>query len=389
VTGATELRWQQRAASPSPGADGGEVIPESDDAYQTRILEGVSRTFALTIPRLPARLARAVANAYLLCRIADTIEDEPSLPPPVKTRFSEQFIAVVAGDRPAEAFALDLTPRLSRTATEAERDLVANTARVIRITRSLSGPEQSAIERCVRIMAPGMSRFQRGRGTAGLRDTRELDRYCYCVAGVVGEMLTELFCAYSPRIALRRALLMGLAVSFGQGLQMTNILKDVWEDRGRGALWLPRDVFAARGFDLATLAETHRGPAFEAGLRALVAIARGHLGNALAYTLAIPRRERGIRVFCTLAWVMALLTLRNLQRRPGYASGADVKISRRAVKAAALATALSAPSNALLRLLFRAAAWGLPGPPRTRESAGNEASRDQATTAARERPRSP
>ena len=51
----------------------------SDEVYQDRILPYVSRTFALTIPQLPPALRTAVTNAYLLCRIADTIEDEPAL----------------------------------------------------------------------------------------------------------------------------------------------------------------------------------------------------------------------------------------------------------------------------------------------------------------------
>ena len=34
---------------------------------------------------------------------------------------------------------------------------------------------------------------------------------------------------------------------------MTNILKDVWDDRDRGACWLPQDVFLAAGFDLRSL----------------------------------------------------------------------------------------------------------------------------------------
>ena len=44
-----------------------------DEQFQENILQGVSRTFALTIPVLPQPLARVVSNAYLLCRIADTI----------------------------------------------------------------------------------------------------------------------------------------------------------------------------------------------------------------------------------------------------------------------------------------------------------------------------
>ena len=49
-------------------------------AYQAQSLQAVSRTFALTIPQLPEALRDAVGNGYLLCRIADTIEDDPDLP---------------------------------------------------------------------------------------------------------------------------------------------------------------------------------------------------------------------------------------------------------------------------------------------------------------------
>jgi len=59
----------------------------SDDQFQALLLEGVSRTFALTIPQLPEKLYGAVANAYLLCRIVDTIEDEVSLSPEQKKIF--------------------------------------------------------------------------------------------------------------------------------------------------------------------------------------------------------------------------------------------------------------------------------------------------------------
>jgi len=56
---------------------GSRAQPEDNLRYQSDILERVSRTFALTIPQLPFDLSKVVANAYLLCRIADTIEDDP------------------------------------------------------------------------------------------------------------------------------------------------------------------------------------------------------------------------------------------------------------------------------------------------------------------------
>ena len=51
--------------------------PEAD--YCTQVLSKVSRTFAPTIRMLPKRLYLPVTVAYLLCRIADTVEDETSL----------------------------------------------------------------------------------------------------------------------------------------------------------------------------------------------------------------------------------------------------------------------------------------------------------------------
>src|SRR3989338_2058261 len=46
-----------------------------DSDYSTRLLELVSRSFALCIPRLPAKVRLEVGNYYLLCRYLDSIED--------------------------------------------------------------------------------------------------------------------------------------------------------------------------------------------------------------------------------------------------------------------------------------------------------------------------
>ena len=325
---------------------------ELDLSYQTHILQGVSRTFALTIPQLPPPLSVVVSNAYLLCRIADTIEDEAGMSPERKRQFAEKFIGVLSGEVPAERFARELHPLLSNRALAAERDLVLNTPRVVRITRGFREPQIAALRQCVKIMSRGMAEFQQRRSLHGLHDLAHVDRYCYHVAGVVGEMLTELFCDYSPVIEGSRDDLLKLSVSFGQGLQMTNILKDIWEDRHRGACWLPRDVFQKRGFDLSALSPHRREPAFNQGLVELIGIAKPHLANALSYTLLIPRNETGIRRFCLWALGMAVLTLRKIHARLDFTSAAEVKIARRTVRATVLVTSLSANRDAVLRVLF-------------------------------------
>jgi farnesyl-diphosphate farnesyltransferase len=332
----------------------------SDTAYQDAILPHVSRTFALTIPQLPPPLRTAVTSAYLLCRIADTIEDEPALPPEQTLTYLERFTAVVNGSEAPQPLAQEVVAHLSERTLPAERELVRHMERVIRVTAALSQAEQAAIQRCIRLMCYGMHQFQRTASLRGLTTLGDLDSYCYYVAGVVGEMLTELFCAHSPQIELQHPGLRERAVSFAQGLQMTNILKDVWEDRSRGACWLPQEVFARHGVDLSQITPQADQPGFGEAMTELVAIAHAHLRNALDFTLLIPARERGIRRFCLWAIGLAVLTLRRIAGNPGFASGAEVKVSHSAVAMTQLFTSCALGSDWMLRRLFALAAHELP-----------------------------
>jgi farnesyl-diphosphate farnesyltransferase len=331
-------------------------------ALQERLLPGVSRTFALTIPQLPPGLRAVVTNAYLLCRTADTIEDEVALTVDQKQRFHDRFVAVVEGREAPEPFAADLAPLLSDVTLPAERELIRRAAAVVRVTHACAPRQRAAVERCVRIMCGGMPPFQRTTRLSGLADVAEMDRYCYCVAGVVGEMLTDLFCAYSPEIDARRPLLAPLATSFGQGLQMTNIIKDFWADRQRGVCWFPRDIFDRAGVDLATLVPGQETAALDAGLEELIGIAHAHLRNALAYTLGIPAHETGIRRFCLWALGLAVLTLRKIHHNRAFLAGHEVKVSRRTVRATVIATSVAVRGDWLLTRLFQQSAAVLPLP---------------------------
>jgi farnesyl-diphosphate farnesyltransferase len=332
----------------------------SDEVYQDQILPHVSRTFALTIPQLPADLRTAVTCAYLLCRIADTIEDEPALSPPETLAYLQRFSEMLFGRGDPKPLAREIAPRLSERTLAAERDLVCNMERVVAVLAQLNAPQRAAIQRCVELMCRGMPRFQFSASLKGLARASDLDDYCYYVAGVVGEMLTDLFCDYSPQIARQRAALSAIAASFAQGLQMTNILKDVWEDRGRGACWLPQEVFTRHGVDLGDVTSEPFDPRFGAGMRELVGVAHAHLRNALDYTLLIPSKETGIRRFCLWAIGLAVLTLRKIEHNPRFTAGAQVKVTRSAVAMTRLLTKVAGRSDGALRLLFAQAARGLP-----------------------------
>ena len=324
-----------------------------DEYFQKDILFGVSRTFALTIPQLPPILERAVANAYLLCRIQDTIEDDPDLSLEIKSDLSRQFVQVIASDGDAKLFAEALVQNLSAKTPRDEIKLIESTDKVIRITHDLKPVQKDAITKCVTKMAKGMMLYQDQESSDGLLDQDEMDQYCYFVAGVVGEMLTHIFCDYCPELADKKNYLLQLSVSFGQGLQMTNILKDIWTDKERGVCWLPQQTFQNYNIELSQVMPGEGGTQFELGLQDLLSLAAGHLKNALDFTLMLPRNQPGIRRFCLWALGMAILTLVKINKNPSFKSSSEAKISRRWVKITIGATSFLSCSNQYLKVLFK------------------------------------
>jgi farnesyl-diphosphate farnesyltransferase len=154
--------------------------------------------------------------------------------------------------------------------------------------------------------------------------------------------------------------MMRLAVSFGQGLQMTNILKDQWEDRSQGACWLPQDIFAEHGVCLAELHAGQQDANYAEASNEIIGIAHSHLRRALDYTLLIPATHPGLRRFCLWSVGLAVLTLRNLHDNLDFSSGNQIKVSHNAVAGVILLTKLTSKHNSSLRWIFTMAARQLP-----------------------------
>ncbi len=332
----------------------------TDSQYQDYILQGVSRTFALTIPQLSKELVQVVGNAYLWCRMADTIEDDPQLALALKGHFSDQLSSLLSSQESTDAWVTELQPHLHCDTAPAELDLIANSQRILRLFRAFRPAQQSIIQQCVATMVQGMMHYQAHQPHSGLPNMPAFNDYCYHVAGIVGEMLTLLYCDYSKGFKDNKAQLMPLSVSFGQGLQMTNILKDIWQDQGREICWLPQDVFSKYNIQLQDLSKQRTNPDFHQGVRELVAIAHGHLQDALRYTLLIPKAEQGYRNFCLWAIGMALLTLKNIYKQPDFQQSSQIKISRNKVKTIFVVTRFIGRSNSLVKLFFKRIARDLP-----------------------------
>jgi len=302
-----------------------------DELYQRAILESVSRTFALTIPLLPANLEKVVGNTYLLCRIVDTIEDAVCIDPKTKQVLSTLFVKTVLDSSYSEEFVKESLIALLHHPNHDEKDLIKNIPRILRVLQSCDEKQRHAVAQCVQIMSEGMSYFHVRQNQVGLEDLKEFEKYCYVVAGVVGEMLTTVFALHSAAFAKAISGRESLAIAFGQALQMTNILKDSPEDRLRGVSWKPKGIDQTE----------------------LLVIAHQKLEDSLRYIYCIPKSEPGIRQFCFLAFGLAVLTLKQIARRHQFQESAEVKLTRAQVSRFYIFTKIAVHSNFLMGLFFR------------------------------------
>jgi farnesyl-diphosphate farnesyltransferase len=320
--------------------------------FGNAVLPEVSRTFAISIRFLPGMLGRSVLTAYLLCRIADTIEDDGAASPERKAALLDGFLHCLDDAAAADAFPAQVQDIQGETA---HVDLLRHTDLVCVLFRSLPEKSRDRVAHWVRVMVHGMKKFvvlyPRG---IRIQTLAEYQEYCYYVAGTVGCMLTELWQLHAPSVGKAEfARLWEKCQQFGEALQTVNILKDIAHDaEEENAIYIPADELAAEGSSHETLlSDAHRAQNHRA-VESFVALAWKDLDDALEYLLLIPRRAWAIRAFCVLPLLFAYATLRDLtQSQQMLVRGGSVKISRREVKSLMIAGILSLTSNHLLRSL--------------------------------------
>jgi farnesyl-diphosphate farnesyltransferase len=229
------------------------TAPATRDEVLEHLLLRTSRTFAMVIPRLPEPTRSAVTVAYLLLRLADTVEDSPRWP--VQARQAALgSLAEALARQPAEIETLASTWRWAGvTADDGCLELLERTAVVLEALSALDGARRDVVLAHVVRSVRGMQAMLDHATARGhqLTSTPQLRDYCYVVAGLVGELLTGLFLLEVPALSTVSAQLEARAVAFGEGLQLVNILKDAEADAAEGRCFVPPQVPRAELFALA------------------------------------------------------------------------------------------------------------------------------------------
>jgi farnesyl-diphosphate farnesyltransferase len=276
------------------------------------LLIKTSRTFALTIPLLPEPTRREVTIAYLLFRIADTFEDASHWPRERRIDALDRFATLLERDEIAsEQGAPERWGAADASAHAGYVELIGEMPAVLQAFAALQPEARARIRRHTARTARGMAEFVGRTGTDGtlaLVDVPDLQAYCYVVAGIVGEMLTELFVLGRHALDPIAPYLEARAARFGEALQLVNILKDRADDAREGRSYLPPRVDPGEVF----------------------ALARQDLAASIEYVHALQRASapRGLVEFTALPVMLARSTLDRVE-----GAGAGAKLSRLEVAA--------------------------------------------------------
>jgi farnesyl-diphosphate farnesyltransferase len=313
------------------------------------LLASVSRSFYLTIRILPKTLRAPIGLAYLLARASDTIADSADAPADVRLRHLAAFDAMI---REASCDGLaDLQGEIS-PAHAGERELIAKLDRCLTWLDSLATADRveiaAVMAKIIRGQTLDLERFAAGDRIVALPSAAELDEYTYLVAGCVGEFWTRICTQHLPRYAsLDLDAMCCLGRSYGQGLQLVNILRDTPADLRAGRCYLPADELRAAGTAPESL--LREPTAARLVLARWLGKARAHLDDGFRYLEAV--RPARLRAGCFLPWYLGRETLRLLEAQSPLESASKIKVAHATVRAALWRSLPVAFSNrALARL---------------------------------------
>jgi farnesyl-diphosphate farnesyltransferase len=285
----------------------------AQESYLSAQMNKVSRSFAVVVSNVEQPLRGYLSIAYLLCRVADNIEDCTNSLNWKKKRFSE-FIDLLGNPSNAadvlEYWEAESWPGL----TLDEANLMGFSAGrdLWDIYASIQRAEQEIIKRWITVMAERMSyigevghhpSFIEQQGIHMLASKNDYDDYCYIVAGTVGHMATELVIDYYNLNKETSHEVLRTCEACGRALQKTNILKDFVKDLARGISYLPDEWLSDADYSPVRLGGAQldwKQMVFEDILN--------ELNTATEYVLALPKNVIGYRMATLLCLLPALQT---------------------------------------------------------------------------------
>ncbi|HSH88964.1 MAG TPA: phytoene/squalene synthase family protein [Ramlibacter sp.] len=316
------------------------------------LLRGVSRSFYVSIRLLPAELRRPIALAYLLARATDTVADTATVATSARSEMLGRLARLIDGAS-ANMVGNEL-PTLQEHLDGNERELILALPHCLEGLATLDAADRADVQAVLRTITQGqlldLQRFGDTGSVTALESAAQLDEYTYLVAGCVGEFWTELCSrhlagfAKLPELEMRR-----LGRSYGMGLQLVNVLRDLGNDLASGRCYLPADELRTLGLDPADILARPDSvkPVWDLWL------ARAQLGldDGMRYAHAVNHRR--VRAASAMPALLGARTLALLRMAgPGVAIARKVKVPRSEVRSMMAAIAFTLAGRSSLQRQF-------------------------------------
>ena len=327
---------------------------DKNEEYCIKILPKVSRTFAPTIQRLPQPLFLQATVAYLLCRVADTIEDSEILTIKQKKRLLETYAHILEREKATQELTVFMSQISSLPQEGADYELVHNVPIILTVYNTFPKNVKKGTSTWVVEMISGMRKFVQAKNNSShnfLKTLKDLDDYIYYVAGTVGNLITTLFSHHSHNITHKISRrLKKYAVPVGKGLQLVNIIRDMPDDWKCNRSYMPNELLKKYNLTRQSIFDRQNQQRSTKMLNELIEIALVYLDAALQYIVTIPKAERSIRLSCLLPLFWALQTLYTIKKNINkFFEKEKIKISRKILRVELCRAYFNVFSNRLIQ----------------------------------------
>ena len=216
--------------------------PSPDRWLQHReLLESVSRSFFLSIKVLPGAVREPVSLGYLLARLSDTIADSGKIPLPARLDALDSLNEKVQSGEGEIVLGENF---VRSTSHPGEKELLLRASEILRWLTDIDSINHGHVIEVMKTIISGQRWDLEFFGENGgeVSSAEETLNYTYLVAGCVGEFWTKVgFTNLEDRFAAPADLdeMMVSGKKLGQGLQLINIIRDLYEDLPAGRRYLP------------------------------------------------------------------------------------------------------------------------------------------------------
>lgn len=307
------------------------------------ILPGISRSFSYIIINLRNKnLRNSICTAYILFRIADTIEDSLAHPDTKKDLFA-QFLKILENknnfnENEIYQF-IEHTKKLENINNQ-ERALLHNSEYALDAYFLIKEDFiRKSIYKWLSEMIKGMIIYQK----KPINNFKDLDDYCYYVAGTVGHLLSEIFYFHNLLLACPNDIKPDI-LSFALLLQKVNIIRDIYADKDNNRFFWPLEIFPDLLSTKKITPNTLHPYQKLAALKKMLNNVLSNLRSASAYVPLLSKKDISIRYFCIVSILLAVKTLKKIVKHPNVFES-NIKVSKLSFYTVLLESKASALSN--------------------------------------------